>query len=99
MDGYDRFIQIQSLVDNQVRINNAIFNILKEMDTLPKLPSNIDTWISSISDEFKLSDFSKMFKINKEMMSLIEEKEINAQKLKVAIIDNLIEKINKVIEQ
>ena len=93
IDGYN----IQQLVDNSNRINAALMSATKEINTLPKVPISLESWVESFSTQFKLSHFQKMFHINRQMTSLLEEQEANSRKLKIAIIDNVLDKINVLV--
>ena len=108
MDGYKAYIskllEMQALYEEQMKINDEINSTSKEMSDLPEIPMDLDAWIDSIPDLekdslFKISDFSKMFKVSRKYNKLMEDKEINTQKIKVAVIDNLIERINLLIHK
>lgn len=95
IDGYN----IQQLVENNDRINTALMLATKEIKTLPTLPASLDSWVGSFSTQFKLSHYQKMFHINRQVAFLLEEQEVNSRKLKIAIIDNVLDKINMLVEK
>jgi hypothetical protein len=108
MDGYSKgeaiiqkFLELQELHDAQTKINSEIIDLSNEITTLPPIPENLEVWTDSLADintnNFKLSDFKKMFKCNKEYNKLIEEKENNTLKLRIMAIDNLIDRIREVL--
>src|SRR5258708_16634507 len=104
MDGYiESPTSNNELLETQTRLNNAIYETFDEIRSLRKLPSDINNWISSInlspSKVFKLSDLTKMRKINKKIHSLMEQQEVNSQKLKELAIDELLIKINTILEE
>lgn len=109
MDGYSKdeaiiqkFMEMQNLYDAQIRIDNEITDLSNEIITLPPIPENLEAWTDSLADintnNFKLSDFKKMFKCNKEYSKLIEEKENNILKLRIMAIDNLIDRIKEALK-
>ena len=102
MDGYTKLDDIHSLFDKQIKINKEINAIADELDSLPEMPQDLEGWTVSISDtdkrEFKLSDFIKMSNISKKYTKLVEEKEINSSKLKIMLIDTVLEKIKEVLD-
>jgi hypothetical protein len=112
MDGYSiteldiekKYYSMQKLLDRQVLLNKDISNILLEIEQLPKIPYDLNFWIESIAkpddgyDRFKLTDFSKMFKINKQYKALIEEREHINRNIKIAVIDNLLDVIKNIVK-
>ena len=102
MDGYSKVDDIHALFDKQLKINKEINDIADELDGLPDMPNDLEGWTVSISDtekrEFKLSDFIKMSDISKKYTKLVEEKEINSSKLKVMLIDSVLDKIKEVLD-
>lgn len=82
MDGYidivHRFMEMQELVDKQVKINDEIKELSNEIITLPQIPDDLERWTESLADidsnNFKLSDFKKMFSFNKRYSELLERK-------------------------
>lgn len=107
MDGYldqeliNRILNMQKLFDNQTDLNQKISDVAAEMIALPEIPENIEIWIDSISevdDGFKLADFKRMLKINKKYNELLEHRSENSSKIKVLIIDNLLDRINSIIK-
>jgi hypothetical protein len=107
MDGYghqellEQLKHIQYLSNRQSKLNGELDDIVKEMETLPQIPSDMDNWIDSISKsdkDFKLSDFKKLFEINKRYNEIIEEKEDNVRSIKILAIDNLINKISDILK-
>lgn len=107
MDGYQnddlvKLNSIQKLYKEQLTINKKIEEICNEMDTIPELPKDLERWMGSLPDKdnpFKLEHYKKMSKISKKYINLIEEKDINSHKIKLMAIDNVIDKIKKIIEQ
>ena len=108
MDGYStseellkQYNHIQYLSKKQMNINNELDKIVGEMQDMPEIPHNIDNWIDSISktgQDFKLSDFRKLFEINKRYNKLVEERETNTRTIKIMAIDNLIGKIEELLK-
>jgi hypothetical protein len=106
-DGYNseviaRFAELDKLCDKQENITKELTDLTDEMDNLPSIPESIDYWIDSVADpnsddNFKMSDFSKMFKMNKKYNNLIEEKDKTSRKMKILVIDNLLDKIKGLI--
>lgn len=106
-DGYTseviaRFDELDKLCDKQEKIDKEMIDITDEMDNLPPIPQSIDYWIDSVSDpssdeNFSMADFSRMFKMNKRYNDLIEEKEKTSRKMKIVVIDNLLDKIKGLI--
>lgn len=107
MDGYseetNRFIDMQNLCDKQLAINEQISAASKELNAIPKMPNDFERWIDGLSDldapKFTLSDFSKVFDINKRYNDLVEQREINSHKMKALVIDNIIDRINKLLKE
>jgi hypothetical protein len=103
MDGYnflseDGYNILQNLMNRQIEINNAIDSINSEMNEM-KIPASMDEWIDSLNvDGFKLSDFKKSVMNVKVLNKLIEERSNNSSNLKLAIIDNIIERINIILK-
>lgn len=103
MDGYVNFAHDScSLLEDQEKINNEIYATFDEIRNMPRLPSDINKWISSINltpaKVFKISDLSKIRKINKKIHSLMERQEANSKKIKEIAIDDLLNKINNVLK-
>src|SRR5271165_728136 len=108
MDGYtevsdeivEKYLKMQELFDHQVELNKELVDISKELSEIPEMPENLEKWIDSIPNEnskFKLTDYDKLFKVNKKYNQLTEKREDNAQKIKVLVIDNLIDRINEIL--
>lgn len=104
-DGYNststqlsvKMSEMESLFLKQQRIDNDIKAITDEMEKLPNIPKDLDNWTDSLADTnkptnkiFKISDFSKMFKMGRKYKALIEERENNSRHMKMAILDNLL---------
>lgn len=107
MDGYELIApntidNMRRLCDNQIRINDELECIAKEIEIMPGMPRNIEKWLNSISlknDRFKLSDFSRIFQISKKYNSLVEEKSKNISSLKIIIIENILDQIKSTIDE
>jgi len=108
MDGYtevsdeivEKYLKMQELFDHQVNLNKELVDISKELSEIPEMPENLDKWIDSIPNEkskFKLTDYNRLFKVSKKYNQLAEKREENAQKIKVLVIDNLIDRINEIL--
>jgi septation ring formation regulator EzrA len=105
MDGYEllkKYQSVQELFNVQVEINDEISNINKEMSMLPEIPENLEDWTESLADleseNFKLADFKRMFKINKKYNDLVERRELNSLKIREFVIDNLIDRIKEILK-
>jgi hypothetical protein len=105
-DGYDdeqivqRYLEMVELYDRQTTLNKELLQTANDLNKLPSMPKDLDKWIDSIPNEksnFKLADYGKIFKVGRKYDKLVEEREHNMQKIKVLMIDNLIEKIREVI--
>lgn len=96
IDGYAP-TEIQRLMADRIRLNTELLTKVDEIKKLPKVPQNLGVWIESFSSQFKMSDFQKMFSISRQMSSLLEEQESNARKLKIAMINNTLDKINELV--
>jgi hypothetical protein len=67
---------------------------------MPKMPHNMEHWIDSVADldgydNFKMADYGKMFAFKRRYERLLEKKESINRLLKIAVIDNLLERIEK----
>jgi hypothetical protein len=90
---YKKFLYLQELYENQKRIDAEIAVLSSEIDGLPKLPESMDRWIGSFRSNFKISDLTKIFKINKKYRNLMEERRSNGRKIKIFAIENVLEQI------
>lgn len=98
------FNGMKDLFEYQLKLNSEISSITNEMNKLPEMPDDMEAWIDCLSDidnenNFKLSDFNKIFKFNKQYNDLLDRRADNSQKIKVLVIDNLIERIKVILEQ
>jgi|ERR1700733_9407909 len=96
-DGYEN---LQELIKKQINISKELIEASEELNAIPEMPKNLDKWIDSIPNEkskFKLADYSRMFKVGRKYNQLVEKQEINGSKLKVVMIEELIEKIKEVL--
>jgi hypothetical protein len=102
MDGYvDVKIASNNLLQDQMKINDEIYETFDQIRNMPRPPSDINKWISSVDfspKAFKLSDLVKMRTINKKMHSLMAKQEETSQKLKMLAIEDLINQINDVLK-
>lgn len=98
-ENYKKYIYIRQLYDNQIRIDNEIAELSSEIDSMPQMPENMEAWIGSFRSNFKISDFTKIFKINKKYKKLIEERKNNGRKIKMFAIDNILDQINEVMSE
>jgi hypothetical protein len=106
-DGYDievRLNNMEALLDDQDAINKELIDISNEIEVMPEIPYNIDRWLDSIPDmykdkDFTLTDFKKMFKIQKKYNELLEKRSNNTAKIKVIVIDNLIDRIKDLLDK
>lgn len=94
IDGYFA----KKLYDDQIKLLDNMDSVVSEMEKLPPLDGGIEKWIDSLEDidnknPFRLKDFSKLFKLNKSYEKLKEQKEINTSKIKLALIDSILERI------
>lgn len=111
MDGYSktadlvlRYGNMKDLFEFQLKLNSDLSKVTNEMNSLPNLPDNMEDWIDSLSDlesdnNFKLSDFKKVFKCNKQYNDLLELRSENSQKIKILVIDNLIDRIKLILSK
>lgn len=95
---------MEALLDDQDAINKELIDISNEIEIMPEIPYNIDHWLDSVPDmykdgEFRLADFKKMFKIQKKYNDLLEKRSNNITKIKVIVIDNLIDRIKDLLEK
>ena len=108
MDGYievsdeivEKYLKMQELFDHQVKLNKELVDISKELGEIPEMPENLEKWIDSIPNEkskFRLTDYDKLFKVSRKYNKLAEKRDENAQKIKVLVIDNLIDRINEIL--
>jgi ERCC4-related helicase len=109
MDGYtfdnndeivEKYLQMQELFDHQVKLSQELVEVSEELKTIPEMPKDLEKWIDSIPNEkskFKLTDYDKLFKISKRYNKLVEKREENSQKIKIFVIDNLIDRINEIL--
>lgn len=99
-DGYsleERDLELVELFNNNSIINEKISLLKTEIINLPKINFNMWQWIGSVPGDTRLSlqSYSRIFKINKEISSLMEEKKDNLSKIKSIIIEDLIDQIKK----
>jgi hypothetical protein len=111
MDGYSEDISaankiknIKELSDYQIKINNEISGLTKDLNSLKNVPENMELWMDQLTDftkgdVFKLSDFTKMFKLTKQYDKLVEKQEQNASKIKVLVIDTLLDRIKATLKE
>lgn len=97
-DNMHKYMYMQQLHKNQQKIDIDIENISKELQKLPDMPYSMDGWISSFQSNFKLSDFTKIFNLNKRYKNLLEDRKSNGSKIKIFAIENLIDQINEVVK-
>ena len=98
----NRYVSMKELIDKQIKLNDNISSVSKQLNTLPEIPVDMNEWIESLSEsdqDFKLKHFKILFKKSKEYNKLLEEKEKNSQKIKIVVIDNLIEQIKGMLEK
>lgn len=96
-DNYKKYTYINELYETQLRIDKEISALSLEIENLPKVPLDIDKWVSSFCSNFKISDLNKICDINKKYKKLIEERKSNGSKIKLFAIDNIIDQISEVI--
>lgn len=99
IENYNKFLELQELQKNQNRIDDEIANLSKEIKDLPEPPHNIDDWCSSFNNKFKISDYKKMFNINRQYKKLLDERKENTRKIKIFAIENIIERINETVKK
>lgn len=98
----DRSSKIKEAYSKNKFINKKMEKASNEINKMSNLPPSIDWWIDSFSTspkDFKLADFNKIIKITKDLDKLQEEKENNLRNLKLLMIDELLEKAEKVLEK
>jgi len=107
VDGYSvetalekKYAAMQSLLDEQRAVNGQMTKLHDEMAVMPKMPHNMENWIDSVADldgydNFKMADYGKMFAFKRRYERLLERKESINRLLKIAVIDNLLERIEK----
>lgn len=107
MDGYK--LSIFNMDQNQIScderrcvIDNEIEKIALEIDEMPTVPASMEEWITSWGDSnpntFGLNNFKKRFEIKKELDKLMEYSDSNYRELKVIKIDELLLKIDKILQ-
>lgn len=104
-DGYNeelvqRYLNMQSLCDKQSFLTKELLSIAEELKAIPPMPKNLEKWMGSLpanDSKFKLSDFDRLFKVGRKYDKLIEERDNNTQKIKLIVIDNLIDRIKEVL--
>lgn len=94
-DGYS--MEIINLIFEQSKLVQRMTDIDIEIENLPKLPADMNTWMESLPDisvdkneRFKMADFKKLTKLNKEYERLKEREEETKTKLRLYLIDNVI---------
>lgn len=108
MDGYDtelgkKYLYMHSLINKQSELDKRMNGLLTIINDIPNIPNDLEVWVESITDidgyhSFKLSDFSRMFKVNKEYHSIMEERDKTNRLIKIAVIDNIIESIKNILK-
>jgi hypothetical protein len=112
-DGYIELIEKQmeylnemdDIYQKQLKLNAEVANTAKEINEMPKMPKDLDRWMESVPElnnnkkRFKISDYANIFKISRKYESLLEDRDINQSKLKVVVIDNLLNKIKKALNE
>ncbi len=96
---YQKLLYIQELYETQKRIDSEIASLSSEIETMPKMPPSIEGWVTSFRSNFKLTDLTKVFKINKKYRTLMEERKSNGRKIKMFAIDNVLEQIKETESQ
>jgi hypothetical protein len=95
---YQKLLYIQELYEPQKKIDAEIATLSSEIESLPKMPASMDRWIGSFRSNFKISDLTKIFKINKRYRTLMEERKSNGSKIKIFAIDNVLEQIHDTVK-
>jgi hypothetical protein len=99
----DKLHYTQKLYDEQIKLLDNIDNVVNEMEKIPPLSAGgLEKWIDSLEDidnknPFRLKDYSNLFKLNKEYNKLKEKRDVNITKIKIAVIDNLLERIKNLL--
>lgn len=93
-----KFGELQNLYKEQSQIDAELKELNQTIDEMPKLPHSIEFWLGSFDTGFKLSDFKKMFAINKQYQNLIDKRDKNGQKIKLFMIENVLQQIKEVNE-
>lgn len=98
----DKMEKFKQYVDQQSKINVRLKEISTEISNLPKIPNSIDEWIESWPEsnkkKFNIEIYSKHFSIKREYYSLIENSEHNLREIKILTIEDLIEKIQNILD-
>jgi hypothetical protein len=108
IDGYsdannvlvEKYEKMQELFDTQIKISKELVDVSEELKLVPDMPKDLEKWIDSIPNEnskFRLTDFNKLFKIGRKYEKLVEKRKENDQKIKILVIDNLIDRINEIL--
>lgn len=88
---------------NQIKINNRIRELGKEMKELPTLSVSLDEWINSLPDlkskKFGMDTFTKNCEIKKEYYYLLDKADTNLREMKILSIDVLLNKINNILNK
>lgn len=98
-ENYQKYAYVQELYENQVRIDKEIAQLSSEIESLPQIPPSMDGWISSFRSNVKISDVTKVFKINRKYKKLIEERKSNGSKIKIFAIDHILDQIDEVTNE
>ena len=102
-DGYkiSRMDRFKACSEHQSKIHSRIKEISQEINKLPKIPPSLDKWIEGWSDidirGFGMDTYEKHMNFRKEYSQLTENLDNNLREMKILTIEELLEKINKVM--
>lgn len=106
IDGYSELLskslEFKHCFECQSSLNSQLQNLAIEAAKLPIPPPSLDDWMGSWSNSdgknnFKLSNYVKLSKIKKEYSQLIDKSDSNLREMKIIIIDDLLAKINDLV--
>lgn len=110
MDGYQESPNLNHsdnfkyYLNNQDKLNTRLQELVKEANELPSFPGSIDDWVVSWADlnhnkNFGINTVSKHLSIQREYDRIVEQSNENIRKMKILSIDDLLDKINKILEK
>ncbi len=101
--GFSRLEKLKICSANQVKFNNRIKEINKELAAFPKAHYIFEHWIDSLpnldnKNSFNIKEYSKLFQIQKEYKQLMEDADSNLREMKILAIDDVLDKIKLILD-